>query len=132
MLCAYSSWGHCIEWIICWYQRFTLQSCVFSLHRSSSQISDEFDSFINHLEKILADISSSNPHFALIMGDFNLKSSNSWSNDTTIAEDAQLDHLKSLYGMKQVITEPTHIWKVLLAACILSLPINQTLLWILE
>ena len=105
---------------------------VFSLYRSSSQTSDEFDSFINHLEKILVDISSSNPYFALIIGDFNLKSSNWWSNDTTIAEGAQLDHLKSWYGMKQAITEPTHILKVLLAAYILSLPISQTLLWILE
>ena len=31
------------------------------------------------------------------------------SNKTTIAEGAQLDYLTSLYGMKQVITEPTHI-----------------------
>ena len=41
--------------------------------------------------------------------DFNAKSSNLSSNDTTTAEGVQLDYLTSLYGMKQVITEPTHI-----------------------
>ena len=51
----------------------------------------------------------SNPHFLLLIGDFNAKSSNWSSNDTTTAEDAQLDYFTSLYGMKKVITEPTHI-----------------------
>ena len=41
--------------------------------------------------------------------DFHAKSHN-WSyNDTTTAEGAQLDYLTSLYGLKQVITESTHI-----------------------
>ena len=44
-----------------------------------------------------------------MIGDFNAKSSNWSSNNTTTAEGAQLDYLTSLYGMKQVITEPTHI-----------------------
>ena len=41
--------------------------------------------------------------------DFNAKSSNWSSNDTTTAKNAKLDYLTSLYGMKQVKTEPTHI-----------------------
>ena len=41
--------------------------------------------------------------------DFNAKSSNWSSNDTTIAEGAQLDYLIPLYGMKQLLSEPTHI-----------------------
>ena len=44
-----------------------------------------------------------------MIGDFNTKLSNWSCNDTTTAEGAQLDYLTSLYGMKQVITEPTHI-----------------------
>ena len=44
--------------------------------------------------------------FLLLIGDFNAKSSNWSSNDTTTAEGAQLDYFTSLYGMKQVITEP--------------------------
>ena len=43
-----------------------------------------------------------------MIGDFNAKLRNWSSNDTTTAECAQLDYLTSLYGMKQVITEPTH------------------------
>ena len=42
-------------------------------------------------------------------GDFNAKSSNWLANDTTTAEGAQLKYLTSLYGMKKLITEPTHI-----------------------
>ena len=82
---------------------------VVSVYRSPSQTSDEFDSFITNLEKIVVDISRSNPHFLLLIGDFNAKSSNWSSNDTTTAEGAQLDYFTSLYGMKQVITEPTYI-----------------------
>ena len=82
---------------------------VVSLHRSPSQTSDEFDSFITNLEKIVVDIFRSNLHFVLIIGDFNAKSSNWSSNDTTTAEGAQLDCFTSLCGMKQVITKPTHL-----------------------
>ena len=82
---------------------------VALLYRSPSQTSDEFDSFITNLEKNVVDISRSNPHFLLLIGDFNSKSSNWSSNDTTTAEGAQVDYFTSLYGMKQVITEPTHI-----------------------
>ena len=82
---------------------------VVSLYRSPSQTSDEFDSFITKFEKIVVDISRSNPHFLLLIGDFNAKSSNWSSNATTTAEGAQLDYFTSLYDMKQVITEPTHI-----------------------
>ena len=52
---------------------------------------------------------SSNLDFILMIEDFHAKSHN-WSyNDTTTAEGAQLDYLTSLCGLKQVITESTHI-----------------------
>ena len=44
-----------------------------------------------------------------MIGDCKGKSSNWSSNDTTTVEGAQLDYLTSLYGMKQVITAPTHV-----------------------
>ena len=82
---------------------------VVSMFRSPNQTSDDFNSFTTNLEKLVVNISSTNPHFILMIGDFNTKSSN-WSfNNTTTAEGAQLDYLKSLYGMKQVINQPTHI-----------------------
>ena len=86
-----------------------MRGYVVSMYRLPSQTSDDFNSFITNLEKRVVDISSSNQYFILMTGDFNAKWSN-WSyNETTIAEAARLDYLASLYGMKQVITEPTHI-----------------------
>ena len=82
---------------------------VVSMYHSPSQTSDDFNSFTTNLEKLVVNISSTNPHFILMIGDFNAKSSNWSSNDTTTAEGAQLDYLTSLYSMKQAITEPTHI-----------------------
>ena len=82
---------------------------VISMCRSPSQTSDDFNSFTTNLEKLVINISSTNPHFILMIRDFNAKSSNWPSNDTTTAKGAKLDYLTSLYGMKQVITEPTHI-----------------------
>ena len=82
---------------------------VVSLYRSPSQTPDEFDSFINNFEKLIIDIYSRKADFVLMIGDFNAKSCN-WSiNDTTTPEGAQLDSITSLYGMKQLISEPTHI-----------------------
>ena len=69
---------------------------VVSIYRSPSQTSDGFNSFTTNLEKRLVNISSTNPHFILMIGDFNDKSSNWSSNDTTTAEGAQLDYLTSL------------------------------------
>ena len=82
---------------------------VISMYRSPSQNSNDFNSFTTNLEKLVINISSTNPHFILMLGDFNAKSSNWSSNDTAAAEGAQLDYLTSLCGMKQVITEPTYI-----------------------
>ena len=94
------------------------------MYRSPSQTSDKFDSFFTNLEKIVVDISRSNPHFLLLISDFNAKSSNRSPNDTTTAEGAQLDYFTSLCGMKQVITEPTHILESS-ASCIDLIFTNQ-------
>ena len=82
---------------------------VGSMYRSPRQTYDDFNLFTTYLEKLVINISSTNLHFLLMIEDFNAKLSNRPSNDTTTAEGAQLDYLTSLYGMKQVITEPTHI-----------------------
>ena len=82
---------------------------VVSLYRSPGQTPDEFDSFINNLENLIIDTYSQKEDFVLMIGDFNAKSCNWSTNDTTIAEGAQLDSVTSLYGMKQLISEPTHI-----------------------
>ena len=51
---------------------------VITLYRPPSQTSDEFQSFISNLEKILININSFYPHFVILLGEFNAKSK-SWS-----------------------------------------------------
>ena len=46
---------------------------VVTLYRSPSQTSDEFDSFISNLEKLLINITSSDLHFMTLLGEFNAK-----------------------------------------------------------
>lgn len=56
---------------------------------SPGQTVDEFYSFIINLKRLIIDISSRNPHFVLITGDFHAISTN-WSvNDTKTLEGAE-------------------------------------------
>ena len=69
------------------------KGCVITFYRFSSETSDEFQSFISNLEKLLINLSSFDPHFVILLGDFNAKSK-SWSvNDTTSEEDSILENL---------------------------------------
>ena len=53
------------------------------MYHSPCETSDDFNSFTTNLEKLVVHMSSSNLHFILIIRDFNAKSSNWSSNDTT-------------------------------------------------
>ena len=93
---------------------------VLSLYRSPSQAPDEHDSFINNFEKLIINIYSRKADFVLLIGGFNAKSYN-WSiNNTKTSEGAQLGSISSLYGMKQLISEQTHILQRF-SSCILIL-----------
>ena len=93
---------------------------VLSLYRSPSQSPDEYDSFINNFEKLIINIYSRKADFVLLIGGFNAKSYN-WSiNNTKTSEGAQLGSISSLYGMKQLISEQTHILQRF-SSCILIL-----------
>ena len=83
---------------------------IITLYRSPSQTSDEVDSFIINLENILINITSFDPHFVMLLGEFNSKSKSWWSlNDKTTEEGTILENVTSLYGMKNLISAPTHI-----------------------
>ena len=60
---------------------------------------------------MLSDINSSNPHFSIILGDFNARSNNWWQGDTEASEGLPIDYLTSSYGFQQSISEPIHIFK---------------------
>ena len=82
---------------------------VITLYKSLSQTTDEFQSFISTLEKLLININSFDPHFVTLLGDVNAKSKSRSVNDTTTEEGTILENLTSLSGMKQLISAPTHI-----------------------
>ena len=67
-----------------------IKGYVAVLHRSPSQNSLEFDNFILTFEMMLSDINSSNPHFSIIIGDFNVRSNNWWQGDTLQVKDRKL------------------------------------------
>ena len=82
---------------------------LVSFYRSANQNLDEFKLFLTNLENLLADIISFNPHFMLVLGDFNAKSKTWFINYQSSSEGTQLEFLTSLYEMKQLIAEPTHV-----------------------
>ena len=55
--------------------------------------------FMINLEKMLVDISNRNPHFILIIGDFNAKSRKWSTNHTANVEGAHLDSFMTLYDL---------------------------------
>ena len=52
---------------------------------------------------------SQNPHFILVTGDFNVRSSSWWKNDLTMSKGSQVDAITSSYGLSQLIRESTHV-----------------------
>ena len=64
---------------------------VFSLYRTPSQTSDEFDSFIKNLEKFIVNIYSWKADFLLLIGGFNAKSYSWPINGITTPKAAQID-----------------------------------------
>ena len=74
------------ECLLCEVSINNKKGYVAVLYRSPSQNSLEFDNFILNFEKMLSDINSSNPHFSIILGDFNARSNNWWQGDTQTSE----------------------------------------------
>ena len=56
----------------------------------------------------MSDRMSQNPHFILVTGDLNVRSS-FWKNDLKTSESDQIDVITLSYGLSQLICEPTHI-----------------------
>ena len=82
---------------------------VVCLYRSPSQTNDEFDDFLIKFGNTLQDISSLNPAFLMVLGDFNAKSFSWYDKDITSNEGFEIESLTSFYGLTQLISDPTHI-----------------------
>ena len=96
---------------------------VFTLYRSPSQTFDEFDSFISNLEKLITSFDHE-MRFVVLLGDFNAKSKSVSVNNTATEGGTISENLTSLYGMKQVISVPTHILQHS-SSCIDLIFVNQ-------
>ena len=80
-----------------------------SLYRSPNQTEDDFENFCNNFELTLDAFSATNPFLTVAIGDFNAKSSNWYTGDTTTFEGSKIEAITSQFGLQQIINEPTHI-----------------------
>ena len=89
---------------------FAGKVCNFiSLHRSPSQSHDIFETFVDNPELNLDTIANKNPYFIVVLGQFNVKSSNWYKHDKTTYEGSKIEAITSPFGLKQLTQEPTHI-----------------------
>ena len=82
---------------------------VITLYRCPSQNQSEFQHFLLSLENLLGNIRNQDPAFTILLGDFNARSKSWWVHDITNNEGIQIESISSLYGLSQLISEPTHI-----------------------
>ena len=82
---------------------------IVTLYPSPSQTDDEFDEFLRSFESIIDNINQSELYFEIITGYFNTRSSIWWGNDINNFEGICFENLTSSYGLKQLISEPTHL-----------------------
>ena len=84
--------------------------CNFvSLFRSPNQSEDDFENFCNNFELTLNAVSATNPFLIVAIGDFNVKSSDWYTGDTTTFEGSKIEAITSQFGLQQIINEPPHI-----------------------
>ena len=87
---------HLSECLILEVNLINKKGYLVCLYRSSNQNSEEFELLLTNLENLLADITSRNLHFTLLLGDFNAKSKTWFINDQSSSEGTQLECLTSL------------------------------------
>ena len=76
---------------------------------TASQTQDKFQTFKSNLKLNLDALLCGNPFLTVMIGDFNAKSEDWCSVDTTSSECSELDFLTSQFGLSQIIKNPTHI-----------------------
>ena len=79
------------------------------MYRSPNQSEDDFENFCNNFELTLDAVSATNPFLIVAINDFNAKSSNWYTDDTTTSEGSKIEAITSQFGLQQIINEPTHI-----------------------
>ena len=82
---------------------------VLSIHRSPSQLEEQFCDFLFSLDQLLSNMISQNPIFLLVTGDLNARNLSWWKNDCVTREGNGIESLTCSYGLNQLISDPTHI-----------------------
>ena len=82
-----------------------------TLYRSPSQKGDGFEKFTENFEIPLETLAESNSHLIVVLGAFNIKSKNWYSNDKTTRKCVKIEFVSSQHGFHQTINEPTHVLK---------------------
>ena len=75
------------------------------IYRPPSQSCNEFVDFLFNLQKRINQIKQLKLSFAIILGDFNVRSSDWWPDDITSSEDTDNNYLVSMYGFDQLILD---------------------------
>ena len=82
--------------------------CNFvSLNKSPNQSKDDFENFCNNFELTLDAVLATNSFLIVAIGDFNAKSSNMYTGDTSTSEDSKIEAIASQFRLQQIINEPT-------------------------
>ena len=81
----------------------------FSLCRSPNLSEDDSENVCNNLELTLDALSATKPTLIVAIDDFNAKSSNWYTGDTTTSEGSKIETITSQFGLQKIINEPTHI-----------------------
>ena len=99
--------------------------CIIGIaYKSPNQNSDKFESLLSNFEFLLQDISNRNPYLTLLLGDYSARNTKWWDHDITTTERTQLETTTTIYGLQQLIDEPTHIRKNS-SSCIDLISTNQ-------
>ena len=86
---------------------FSLQGCLGS--KTGYIVVTFFQKFLTSFDTLLQNLKNLHLHFIMILGDFNFRSYSSCSEDMLPVKENHIDCLTSMYGLHQVISEPTHI-----------------------
>lgn len=90
--------------------KFGRNNCFLTtLYRSPSQSVDQFALFKQQFEETITKINDQSPTISLFLGDYNARNSQWYPNDITNTAGRELGNLISMYGIAQIINEPTHI-----------------------
>ena len=81
----------------------------FSLHRAPNQSEDDFENFCNNFELTLDAVSGTNLFLIVAISDFNAKSRNWYTGDTTAFKGSKIDGTTFQFGLQQIVNKPIHI-----------------------